>query len=142
MQRGQDGMQCGGGGKVFVARGKAGLTAQRQRCLVPPGFLLKTRPPFPPRISLLCLLSFLHHHSLIPLPLSSFCPFPPSPSSSSRSLSFSHSISLTCLVFFPPSSSGPLQTLSSGLRGGGIWLGRLRGDKSPEMQRSDESGWL
>lgn len=28
---------------------RAGLTGQRQRRLVPPGFLLKTRPPFPPR---------------------------------------------------------------------------------------------
>lgn len=26
-------------------RGRAGLTGQRQRRLVPPGFLLKTRPP-------------------------------------------------------------------------------------------------
>ena len=51
MRRGQDGMRCRGGGKVFMAGGgvRAGLTGQRQRRLVPPGFLLKTRPPFPPR---------------------------------------------------------------------------------------------
>lgn len=56
--------------------GQAGLTAQQQRCLVPPGFLLKTRPPFPPThhpllsISLLCPLFLLCHHFSHHFPLS------------------------------------------------------------------------
>lgn len=139
-RRVQGGMPCWGGGKVFVARGRAGLTGQRQRRLVPPGFLLKTQPPPPPQASLLRL------HSLLHFPLSSFCSFPPSPSACSLSpapfLHFSH------FFFFssPHFSSGPLQTLSSRLRGGGGWLRRwdeeIEGHKSPEMQWSDESGWL
>lgn len=97
-------------------------------------------PPPPPQASLLRL------HSLLHFPLSSFCSFPPSPSACSLSpapfLHFSH------FFFFssPHFSSGPLQTLSSRLRGGGGWLRRwdeeIEGHKSPEMQWSDESGWL
>lgn len=107
-RRGQGGMPCRGGGKVFMARGRAGLTGQRHRRLVPPGFLLKTQHPHPtpPSISLLCLLSLLRHHSLLHFPLSSFCSFPPSPSACSLSpapfLHFSHFLPSFVFFFFFP----------------------------------------
>lgn len=122
---GWDAVRGGRGG--FMARGKAGLTGQRQRRLVLPGFLLKTRPPFPPAhlapvsspspppplypsLSSLLLLS-LPSFTLQFFPLALFF--------SLHSFHFSHFLSF---FSFSPSSSGPLQTLNSGLRGGGGWL--------------------
>lgn len=160
VQRGQKRMWCsGGGGKIFVAGGKAGLTGQQQRLLVLPGFLLKTRTPPPHTPShthtsthhaLACPPSLHHHHSLLHFPLSPFCPVP------SLTLNFF----LLALFFFlhfshfliPPTTpssftSGPLQTLNSGVErrgggGGGGGMGRWWRTKGPEMQRFDESGWF
>lgn len=107
---------------------RAGLTGQRQRRLVPPGFLLKTRPPFPPRaprsrVSSPSSATTLFFTSLSP-PFVPSLLHPPVPPACSLFLApflhFSHFLSF---LPSPPSSSGPLQTLSSGLRGGG---GRLR----------------
>lgn len=84
------GCRAGGGGKLFVAGGRAGLTGQQQRRLVPPGFPLKTQPPphLPP------VPEHLTHVS----PLS---PLPPlSPLLSSLLLLFLPSITLHLLPFF------------------------------------------
>lgn len=54
------GCRAGGGGKVFVARGRAGLTGQQQRRLVPPGFPLKTHDlPTPEHLTHVSPLSLL-----------------------------------------------------------------------------------
>lgn len=79
------------------------------------------------RISLLHLPSLLFHHSLLHFSLFSFCSFPPSPSSPSCSLPSSHSFPPFLSLPLPPPhhpsfTSVPLQTLNSGLRGGGEWL--------------------
>lgn len=119
--------------------GQAGLTAQQQRCLVPPGFLLKTRPPSPPThhpllsISLLCPLFLLRHHFSHHFPLSSFCTFSPSPSSCSCSVSFSSSISLTSLVSLPRPPPTPLHVWAitdtqQWAEEGWGWLWRLDGE--------------
>lgn len=125
--------------ECFQARegARAGLTGQRQRRLVPPGFLLKTRPPSPSGVS----------SSSSAAALSSFCQLPPSPSSSCSLSPPVFPRSLPLFISLPSCSSpGPLQTLSSGLRVGGGWLRRwdeeIERDKSPEMRRSAESGCL
>lgn len=84
---GQGRIWCRGRGKVFVARGMAGLTGQQQRRLVPPGFLLKTRPP--PRPAHFAPASFLS-----PLP-------PLSPSLFSLLLLFIPSFTLQSLLLAP-----------------------------------------
>lgn len=156
----------GEGGGGVLARGKAGLTAQRQRRLVPPGFFLKTRPPSPapppsphptpparahralmshvaplqplsPSLSSLPLLSLPFLHPLVP-PLALLFSLRSSiPSFSYPLLPSQHTHTHT------PSPSGPLRTLSSGWRGGGGWLQWWDGEhKSPEMRRPGESGRL
>lgn len=106
VQRGQKRMWCsGGGGKIFVAGGKAGLTGQQQRLLVLPGFLLKTRtPPHTPP-----------PHTHIHAPRSCMSSIPPSPplSASLSSLPllsrpFPHPQLLSaCSLFLPPLLSLP-----------------------------------
>lgn len=91
--------------RFFVARGKAGLTGQQQRRLVPPGFLLKIRPPFLPT-------HFAPVSPLSPLPPLSPSLFPPLllsiPSFTLQFLpltlffSLLSSISLTSSGFLPP----------------------------------------
>lgn len=150
-ERGAARMGCrvGEEGRFSWPGGRIGLTGQRQRRLVPPGFLLKTRPPFPPAhlapvsplspppplspsLSSLLLLS-LPSFTLQFLPLSLF-------------FSLHSSISLTSLVFSPPPCLGHYRHSAAGwevgVGGCGGGMGRLRGDKSPEMQQSDESDWL
>lgn len=121
-QCGQRRMPFEGGGKVLAAWGEAGLTGQQQRCLVPPGFLLKTWPPSRSRVS-----SFSSTTTLSFIFLSSFVPslhHPPVPALHS---SISHtSVFVSSLP--PRPTSGPLQTLSNGLRGGG--MRRWRGTKA------------
>ena len=143
--RGRSGRRCRGGGQVLVARGKAGLTGQRQWRLVPPGFLLKTRPPFPPMhrapaspLSATTTLSF----TFLSPPFVPSLLHPPVPPARSPFLApflrFSH-----FLNFFPPSTSGPLQTLSGGLRGGGAGgsgMGRLRGGGGGGTQKPWDAG--
>ncbi|KAI9517637.1 hypothetical protein NQZ68_004859 [Dissostichus eleginoides] len=111
--------------------GEAGLTAQRQRCLVPPGFLLKTRPPFPPA------------HLTPVSPLSPPPPLSPSLSSvlllsrPSFTLQFLHFFFSHFLRFSSPPPPPPFPRLGhyrhsaagreAGVGGCGIGMGRLRG---------------
>lgn len=131
---GQDGMRCGGGGQVFMARGESrpdwAATETLSAAWLPP----KDSASFSPsasrsRVSSLSSATTLSFN-FNSLPFVHSLLHPPVPPACSLFLSLHSSISLTSLVFFPPppppphpSSSGPLQTLSSGLRGGG---GRLR----------------
>lgn len=133
------GCRAGEEGRFFLARGRAGLTGQRQRRLVPPRFFLKTRctPPLHPRASR-SRVSPLSSAAILSItfPSPPFCSFPASPSSSSCSIPPFLSLPQPTPPPPPRSSSGPLQTLSSGLRGVGVGgcgggMRRLRGTKAP-----------
>lgn len=131
VQRGQKRWCSGGGGKIFVAGGKAGLTGQQQRLLVLPGFLLKTRTPphtpppthTHPRTTLLHVLHPSITTTLCFTFLSPpFVPSLPSPSTSFCLLSFSSSTSLTSSSpppLPPPSRLGHYRHSTAGLRDGG-----------------------
>lgn len=140
-----------GRGRFSLPEGRAGLTGQQQRRLVPPGFLLKTRPHSPPQASRSCVSSFSSAATLSITSLSPpFVPFllhPPVPPAWSLFpaplLRSFHFLSLPppsplCVLAITDTQAG----WKAGVCGCDVRVGRLRGHKRPEMHGSDESGWL
>lgn len=135
---GQDRMWCRGRREDFHGQGEGrpdwAATETLSAAWLPP----KDSASFSPRASHSCVSSLSSATTLSFTFL--FPPFicsllhPPVPPARSLFLApflhFSH-----FLCFFTPSSSGPLQTLSSGLRGGGGWLrwwdGDIEGGQKP-----------
>lgn len=112
--------------------GEAGLTGQQQRCLVPPGFLLKTWPPSRSRVS-----SFSSTTTLSFIFLSSFVPSLHHPPVPAPFLYFSHFF----LCLLPPTPPHVWSITDTQQWAERRWDEEMEGDKSPEMQWSNESGW-